>query len=141
MPDHGVYTLSGSVAEVETRAEEELLLVRYASANNRDAWNELTDETIIDRFAQLALHPPVGEDDFEWPARDVWSEAYRLACKMRDEGVPVPSNIVPNGEGGIVFEWRHGPFFDAVEFGKDRSLEFRRFKSAKLVLRDRLTLT
>jgi hypothetical protein len=143
MPDHGIYILSGSVIEVETHAEGELLLVRYASADDKDAWNKLTDETILEWGCSWTggSHAGVNDGDLQWPARDVLSEAYNLACRMRDSAVPVPSNIVPNGEGGIVFEWRRGPFFRVVEMGSDRSLEVRQFERSKLVLRFPLVST
>ena len=140
MLDQGVETLSAQVVEFQTRAEDENLLIRDLPAENKLAWNKLTDETIIDRFASFC-HAGAEDDGLEWPARDVWSDAYKLACRMRDAGVPVPFNIVPNGEGGVAFEWRKGTNLMEVEMGSDRSLEFRHFRNAKLVFRDRLTLT
>jgi hypothetical protein len=137
MPDQGICTLSGSVTEPETHAQGEHLLVRYASKENATAWDKLTDSLIA-----WGLRSAEDDDDgLEWPSRSLLASAYRLACKMRNTNVPAPSNTVPNGEGGIAFEWRAGPFFTKIEVGKDGSLEFLSFNHGKLVCRGPLPLS
>ena len=138
MSNHNACTLSGPVVEPGTHAEGEHLLVRYASRENRDGWNNVTDETIIEWGCRYA---GVKDDDLEWPTRDVLAAAYELARKLQEANVPVPSNIVPNGEGGIVFEWRHGPILRVIEGDKDGSFEFLEFRQSRLVIREPLALT
>ncbi len=48
-------------------------------------------------------------DVFEPPRRTVIQFACRLAELLRNEGLPSPARVVPNGEGGLVFECDNGP--------------------------------
>jgi hypothetical protein len=135
MPEHGVCTLSGPVTEPETRAEGEHLLVRYAPEENTTAWSQWTDSLIGwgVRYAE-------DDDDVVWPNRALLATAYKLACRMRDEDVPAPWNVVPDGEGGIAFEWRAGRHFAKLVVATDGSLEFLAFSQGKLVLRNPLPM-
>jgi hypothetical protein len=130
-----IYTLSKAVSESETRAEGEHLLVRYASKENVSAWDKLNDSLI-----DWGLHCEENDegDGLEWPSRPLLASAYSLACAMRDAEVPAPSSIVPDGEGGVAFEWRAGSYFTKIELGKDGSSEFLAFDNGKLVSRGRL---
>jgi hypothetical protein len=130
-------TLSRTVANFETHAEDEHLLVQYGIRENAAAWDRLTDLVI-----EWPLRCPenVDEDGIEWPSRSVLTLAYQLACNMRNSGVQVPSNIVPNGEGGVVFEWRAGPYYVKIEVDKDSSSEYLAFNSGTLVSRRPLSL-
>ena len=128
-------TLSKTVTEPETHAEDEHLLVRYASKENAPTWDELTDPLI-----EWPLRCDEDNDGLGWPSRSVLASAYSLACKMRNLGEPVPSNIVPNGDGGVVFEWRGGPTYIKVEIDKDGSGECLGFTHGTLVFRELLSL-
>ena len=63
MRDPGVDTLSGPIAVAETGAAGDHLLASYPEAENRNAWNELTDRKII----EWAWHcGRVEEEGLEW---------------------------------------------------------------------------
>lgn len=135
MLQQDIYTLSKAVPEPQTRVESECLLVSYAPEEDVSAWNELSDSLI-----GWALHCEEDDegDGLKWPSRALLAKAYSVACAMRDAKVPVPSNVVPNGEGGVAFEWQVGPYFTKIELAKDGSSEFLAFDHGKLVFRGQL---
>jgi hypothetical protein len=101
------------------------------NTENATAWNQLTDSLV----GWGLRYAEDDDDELEWPSRSLLASAYSLARRMRDQDVPAPSNIVPNGEGGVAFEWRAGRLFTEIEVAKDGSSEFLAFDHGKLVLR------
>jgi hypothetical protein len=57
---------------------------------------------------------------------------------LQELGVEPPLRIVPNCDGGAVFEWRDAPLLWLLEVERDGSLELSVFRAARLITRYRL---
>jgi len=111
-----------SVAVSELRVEEE----------NRRAWDELIDRKLIEwgrhqqQLADEGVEPPRGE---------VVRVAIELANRMKIRGFAPPSSVVPDPNGGIVFERREGTVSEVFHIWDDGSVEYQRFEENRLVER------
>ena len=61
--------------------------------------------------------------------------ACRLAMRLRDESQPVPLRVVPNGDGGIAFEYRVRSVFGTIEIEDAGPAEATVFVDGKLRFR------
>ncbi len=99
---------------------------------NKEAWTRIIDYTLVG----WGLDPHHLEDDgLEPPNIDIIAFTINLAKALRDGGTSAPLRVVPNGEGGIVFEKRSGPFFVSLEINADESIEYIEFENSKIVER------
>jgi hypothetical protein len=130
-------TLLGAVQDIGTYAEDEHLLIRYVRSDCVDAWNRVLDKLI--GWWQSHCYREV-DDGIEWPNRAVLSLAGQLLVRLRDAQKPAPTNTVPSGDGGVVFEWRAGPYYQKLEINKDGKVESFRFNRGKLDFRQQLPL-
>ena len=131
--DTGIAGLAGAVFEsVETSAasDEEL----FSNAGVRDAavgW-----ACVIDKLLDWLQNPQeLADDDFVPPSTDLIKKACNIAVAFRDEQLPSPLRIVPDGDGGISFEWRRGVLFETINFDGDGGIEWLKFEDCKLVHR------
>jgi hypothetical protein len=130
-------TLLGSTGARGTCAEDRHLLVRYQSREDATLWDRIAD-TLIE-WAPFC--GDVDDDGIEWPSRTVLSQAGQLAYQMRDAQIDPPSNVVPCGDGGIVFEWRVGAYYLKLDVSKDGLLEWLKFHRGTLIFRQQLPPT
>lgn len=79
------------------------------------------------------------EEGLEPPSAEVFPLVGEVAVVLRDQGVDPPLRVVPNGEGGVVFEWRDHPFFWVLEVERDGALALSVFRNARLVSRHQLS--
>jgi hypothetical protein len=130
-------TLSGAVKSVGTYAEDKHLLASCVSPEDAAAWDKLVDR-LIEWFSHY--YEDIDEDGIEWPDRTVLARAGQLAYKMRDEHFQVASNVVPSGDGGVVFQWQEGPSYRKLEVNKDGSVEWFKFNRGTLLFHRQLLL-
>lgn len=99
----------------------------------RDAehWNKLEQQ--LRRWKENPSE--IQDDEVTPPDRDLIVTAIGILRLIRDNKGAPPLRIVPNGEGGIVFESRTGSYFQAIELARDRSVEFMVFRNSRLVFR------
>jgi len=101
----------------------------------REAWQEMIDQYLV----EWGRDPAALEDEGVIPpSRRVINRASTLAMLYRDSNNPAPSRVVPNGDGGIVFERGDRSWFQVIEIHADCSVELISFKSSRLVSRRRL---
>jgi len=78
------------------------------------------------------------DEDFIVPS----SNSIRLGCKvarrLKEEGAQAPLRVVPDGEGGISFEWRQKNVYFELRVQSDGTGEWLEFKGGKLVGRGAL---
>lgn len=99
------------------------------------AWQRLIDYKLI----EWGCNPTVIEDDgIEPPDTDTIQRAVELAKRFRDESLPPPDNVVPDGDGGIVFERREGDVSEVLHVWDDGTQEYLRFHDSRLVERSSL---
>lgn len=100
-----------------------------------DGWRKFINEPLID----WGRNPDkFGDDDIELPSKSLITFALKYAMFLRDIGWASPSRVTMNGDGGITFERKWGPYYQMLEFDKDGSVELITFENAKLVNRSEL---
>lgn len=120
-------------------ANEELLAVTAKRREeHRRRWQGIIDEKLVEwgrdpeELADDDLVPPShAAVDSAVQEAQVW----RDARESDDEFVPLPQWVVPNGDGGIVFEWREGSIARVIEILDDGSVDCAIFEDNKLVSR------
>jgi len=75
------------------------------------------------------------DEDISPPTREIIYKAYHLALAMRDNRSPGPLRVVPDGEGGVVFEWQEGSVFETIGIEANGRMEFMSFEGSYLSTR------
>ena len=103
----------------------------------REEWQKLIDCPL----RQWQRDPSqLEDDDLQAPSSDAIRQAIRLAERLRDQGLPVPTRVVPDAHAGIVFEREVGRLFESYRISADGSAEFCEFEDCRLVKRMPLSL-
>ena len=135
----GVYThFEPHVVRTGAANEELLAVTAKRREEHRRRWQEIIDSKLIEwgrdpkELADDDLVPPTpAAVDSAVQEAQVW----RDARESDDEFVPLPQWVVPNGDGGIVFEWREGSIARVVEILDDGSVDCAIFEDKKVVSR------
>ncbi len=129
-------TISESIrSPIETRAVDESVLSSGEFHANQVGWKQVIDDQLI----EWGKDPSRLEDDgIEPPSGAIIGLACDLVRTMRDKGLPPPLRVVPDGDGGIAFEWKNGPVFQTIEIEEDGSIELITFENSRLVSRQRI---
>ena len=115
-------------------AEDQSLASSFNKAARQWEW------WIDHRLLRWWESPSALEDDgLKAPARTVLDTAIQQSSTWRDNGVPAPSSVVPDGDGGITFEWRNGGFLSRVEILETLEVDLYIIRDGKLVQQHRLT--
>jgi hypothetical protein len=72
------------------------------------------------------------EDGLTPPSAIAVGVACQVAQHLRELGKDAPLRLVPNGDGGIVFERRQGEIFETLEIQDDGSVEWAIFNNGRL---------
>lgn len=119
---------------VATDAAEEQSLAVTAQRQTED--RRLWQETIDNKLIEWGRNPGQLEDeDITPPSAEIVGLASRFSMKMRDLGFESPNRVVPNGEGGIVFERCHDTLSETIEIFEDGSFEYALFQDCRLIQR------
>lgn len=98
-------------------------------------WERIVDHQLI----EWGWNPSALSDDgIDPPSRDVIQRAIQLAHDLRDGGIRAPDRVVPDPNGGIVFELRRGDICELIHIWDDGTMEYRRFQGTRLVERQLL---
>lgn len=125
LPDR-VTTTAGDDSQGAPPAESD------RSGNER--WRQVTK-------ALLEWQNDPGELDDEGitpPSREIIQQAVLLAQTLNDQELPPPDAVVPDPDGGILFEWRGENSSEVCHIWDDATIEYRRFEGTQLVERRRL---
>jgi hypothetical protein len=101
----------------------------------RAAWQRLIDFSLIewgrdpDRFTDEGMEAPDGQ---------IIGLAIAVAERFRDQGDAAPDSVVPDPNGGIVFERRENGSSEVVHIWDDGHVEYMRFEGTRLVSRETL---
>lgn len=135
----GVYTHFEPHAVRTGAANEELLAVTAKRREeHRRRWQEIIDSKLIEWGRDPGQ---VADDDLVLPSHAAVdlavqkAQVWRDARESDDEFVPSPQWVVPNGDGGIVFEWREESTAAVIEILDDGSVDCAIFEDGKLVSR------
>jgi len=106
-----------------------------ASSTTADsAWERIID----DRLIEWGRDPSrLADDGVVPPKREVVGWAIRLARILASKGADAPQRVVPNGDGGIVFERWSGANAETIEVLDDGDVYYTAFRASRLVHRER----
>jgi hypothetical protein len=104
-----------------------------AGAGNGAEFERRWEDVIHGRLAEWNRDPVVLDDEgVEPPSREIIGRAIRLAHYLSSRHVPAPQRIVPDGNGGIVFEWFQDSTTESIEISDEGTLEYLRFVGDRL---------
>ena len=100
-----------------------------AEQSRLDGWRKIIDRTLI----EWGCHPDNIEDDgVDPPTAAAIARANLIVCELRDEGTPLPANLAPNGDGGIVLHYEFGDAFLTIEVDSIGDCELRVLENGRL---------
>ncbi|HQX48733.1 MAG TPA: hypothetical protein PLR25_02425 [Planctomycetaceae bacterium] len=116
------------VPAVGTSADQET----PALSSSPSIWQRIIDHTLI----KWGEDPSVfADEDFEGPAPEIICNAIQTAIKCAKRKFPAPSNVVPDGDGGIVFELRNGNLTEKIHFWDNGEVEYFQLRGTRVVER------
>ena len=98
----------------------------------RERWQNLIDYKLIDWSRDPSQ---LDDEGVEPPTPKTLQRAIKLAQEFRDAGDAAPDTVVPDPNGGIVFERRRDDVCEVFHVWDDASVEYRRFQGTTLVQR------
>lgn len=99
---------------------------------SREKWQNLIDQKLI----EWGRDPSQFDDEgVEPPSREIIRLAIELAEHFRDDGLTPPDSVVPDANGGIVFERRESDVSEVVHVWDDGTVDYQRFQGTRLVER------
>lgn len=115
-------------------ADESLASVAMRD-RDREGWQHAIDTCLI----EWGRNPSAVQDEgIQPPTANSLSRACELATAMRNAAEPRPLRVVPDGEGGVVFERRAGELFERLEVDSDGKIEYAILKNFQLVYRGQI---
>lgn len=117
---------------VETSADRDLPITSHAKIRWRADWQKLIDKHLTEWLRDPEL---VADEGVDPPSTTILRLAIDYAERFRDDGFPPPGNVVPDPDGGIVFERRHNGTREVFHFWDDGSIEYALFSGGRLVQR------
>jgi len=127
-----------AVAAVATRAEQETAVASSAVASSAvTLWEQIIDHTLI----MWGANPSVfADEEFDGPGREVIRLAIEIAKQYARDGKPAPDRVVPDADGGIVFERRQGILSEKIHIWDDGLVEYIQLHGTRVVERYPLEL-
>jgi len=98
----------------------------------REAWQRLIDYQLIEWGWDT---DPFEDEGIEPPAGDTVQLAIALAEKLRDAALAAPNSVVPDANGGIVFELRDNDVIEVFHVWDDGTIEYQCFHGTRLIER------
>lgn len=115
--------------------EESQAVVAKQGEEHRRQWEEIINTKLI----EWGRNPDgLEDDDLIPPSKSVVQTAIQLAQGARDARSIPPDWIIPDGDGGIVFEWREASRAVKLELLDDGSAECLVFDHNRLLFRKTL---
>ncbi len=139
MPDRTSFAFAPPPLAVGTSADTESPVTRNDSADPDapDRWQRLIDHELT----EWPSDPTKFDDDgIEPPSDQTIHLAIALAGHFKDQGLPAPDSVVPDPNGGIVFERRENGLSEVFHVWDDGTVEYQRFQGTRLVERRPLQL-
>ncbi len=120
---------TGVASDSELESRQQTLLQR------REAWQGCIDDHLL----EWGRDPSFLEDDgFEPPTGVSVRQAIRVAQEAAANGLPSPLRVLPDGEGGIVFERRQGTTFETISIDADGAVVLAAYRDCKLLGRQQV---
>jgi len=117
-------------------AEEECVTQDPVRGETPHSWQEAWNEIIEVRLREWERDPCLLEDEgIEAPTALTIQRAIQIAQASQRVGMSPPDSVVPDANGGIVFEKKHGDIAEVIHVWEDGNIEYRRFRGTRLVER------
>jgi hypothetical protein len=105
--------------------------VDAAAAAYRAAW-----QRAIEKLTEWARNPKELEDDgLAPPSAEIVQRAIAFAQAAQQAGYPPPTSVVPDPNGGIIFERTQDNQTEEYHFWDDGTIDYCRFEGTRLVER------
>jgi hypothetical protein len=102
------------------------------AAAHRAAWQEMIDQKLL----EWSRDPSQLEDDrLDPPSVELSQRVIDFARALQHAGYLPPTNVVPDGSGGIVFHRRQQDHSEEIHFWDDGDVDYCQFHGARLVER------
>ena len=118
-----------NVREAELGGSEE-------TQKRREAWDSIIDRYLVEWGRDASA---LEDEGFIPPGLEVVNLACQVAMEFRDEGLPPPIRVAPDGEGGLAFERVDGKVSESLNIYADQTIELLTFDDCRLSGRHRLT--
>lgn len=118
-------TSAGTIQRQDAAREQEFV-------KRRQRWQEIIDRRLIEWGCDPTQ---LEEDGLETPSKRTIAFAIVTAQVMRDGNLVAPSCVVPDAQGGIVFERRQDSVFESVRISIDGIIDVSQFENGELVRR------
>ncbi len=115
----GIGSLCENVLATEIDAREQIA----------PRWQEIIDHKLIEwghTQSEFEAEGLVG------PNYKALSTAFKIVKYMREQSWPLPTGVIPDGEGGVVFENRHDPLYQRIEIDQNGCAFLATFHNCQL---------
>jgi len=133
-------TLSPPIRTFMTTGASEDRVLTYDDRHrekNQALWQQLIDNHLIEWGKAPGS---LVDEDLMPPLAEILNKACDFARKSRDKNYPAPIRVVPDGEGGVAFEWQAGRLFIMLHLRADRVVTKDIFHDCKLIATDSVVL-
>lgn len=120
---------------VATSADRVLPATGDTTTQWRESWQHFIDTKLLE---WLREPEQLADEGVDAPSPRIVRLATDYAEKFRDEGCPPPASIVPDANGGVVFERRQNGDSEVVHFWDDGIIELLLFCGSRLIWRREL---
>jgi len=136
-----VETLSRPIAAPSTTyASLDFLTGPDPSEVNAAGWQKVIDSQLRNWWHGI---PGLEEEGLVSPTPNVISAAINIARSLLEQSLDPPSRVLPNGEGGIIFEryasQGQDKIYETIEIFENLEIELSLYKNSQLVSRERPT--
>jgi hypothetical protein len=100
-------------------------------------WSAIVDHSLIEwgqGRSSLELEGMTG------PSSEAVAKAGKLVVYMRDHDWTLPTGVIADGEGGIVFENKQDPNYQRIEIDAHGTLNLVTFRDCRLVRQEQLNI-
>lgn len=96
-----------------------------------EAWHHINAKLLT-----WAANPDYfADEEFGSPSGEIIQNAIRIATVLCHEGFSAPDRVVPDADGGIVFETRRGGISESIHLWDDGTVEYYRLSGTSVVSR------
>jgi hypothetical protein len=108
-----------------------------------ESWPSARQEwrSVICEIAGWLSNPTlIANEDGQSPSKWTIYQAWELAARLMETEPTFPDAVVPDGSGGITFEWRTGPMSRWIEVSATGLVEETIIRNGRLQSREKLSL-
>lgn len=97
---------------------------------SKQEWQQLIDYRLVEWGCSS---DPWDDEGVDPPSPETITRAIELAQRFQAQGLPAPDSVVPDANGGIVFERREQGISEVLHIWCDGTAEYQQYQGARLV--------